>query len=292
VINLATPILSTRSLGTLYTAQGLGDRIHLISVAHQISLMLSSPVSIHLCLNHLGRNKRDSFEEILTIFNNPQLSLTFHKLSFNSDGPWVDYLNSHGISPSTIAYPDHPGWLERTSGIDVPKFLRKRHLIQPKCQEHEINTPENFIVSQWDGSGSARKINESVTMTILDNYKKLGLQNIIVGGEAEVNELRDCLACIGELISKSKFYVGIDSGFMHYALQIKKYEEIHIYNSYRNYWSHHLLRAREVGVRVNPYVIPQSILGSIYVRFRYDSVVLAKTFHGLKLGVKKLLKWS
>ncbi len=292
MINIATPILSTRSLGTLYTAQGLGDRIHLISMAHQISFKLNLPVSIHLCLNHLGRNKRDSFEEILCVFENPMLSIKSHELSFDSDALWVDYLNSCGINPSTISYPDHPGWLESTSGIDVPKFLHKRNLIQPKCVNHEMNTPENFIVSQWDGSGPARKIRQSVSAAILDHYRNLGLHNIVVGGEAEVNEFRNCLACIGELISKSKYYVGIDSGFMHYALQVKTYEEIHIYNSYRNYWSHHLLRARDVGVRVNPYVIPQSTPGDIYVRLRYDSVKLAKTFHRLRLGVKKLLKWS
>ncbi len=290
MINIAVPILSTRSLSTLYTAQGLGDRIHLISIAHQVSGESNLPVKLHLCLNHLGRNKRDSFKEILTVFKNPKLSIQFHELSFESDAFWVDYLNSCEISPCTISYPDHPGWLEKISGIDVPKFMQKRYLIRPICPDHTVESPENFIVSQWDGTGLARKLTDSVTAAILEHYRKLGLQNIVVGGEAEIDELRNCLACIGELISKSVYYVGIDSGFMHYALQIKRYEQIHVYNRYRNYWSHHLLRARDVGVRVNPYVIPQSILGNVYVRLRYDSVMLAKTFHHFKLGVKKLLK--
>jgi hypothetical protein len=290
VINIATPILSTRSLGTFYTAQGLGDRIHLISIAHQISSTLNLQVSIHLCLNHLGRNKRESFEEILAVFGNSNLSVEFHELSFDSDPPWVDYLKSSEVDPSTISYPDHPGWLEKTSGIDVPKFLKNRSLIRPKCRDHKIDVPENFIVSQWDGTGLARKISGDLASTVLSHYRKLGLQNIVVGGEAEVNEFRSCLACIGKLIANSKYYVGIDSGFMHYALQIKQYEDIHIYNRYLNYWSHHLLRARDVGVRVNPYVIPKSILGYFYVHFRYDSVILAKFYHGMKLGVKKLLK--
>jgi len=288
LINIATPILSTRSYGTLYTAQGLGDRIHLVSVAHQISLVTNSQVSIHLCLNHLGRNKRESFKEILGIFSNPDLSLEFHELNFESDVQWINYLNSIGVVTKSISYPDHPGWLETTSGMDVPRYLVDRFLIKPSCPEHEINIPSNYIVSQWDGSGTARKIHHSLVSVILEHYGNLGLQNITVGGDAQISEFRNCLACIGKLIASSKFYVGIDSGFMHYALQVKPYSEIHIYNRYSNYWSHHLLRAREVGVKVNPFVIPSSIFGNFYVNFRYDSVRLAKFYHMVKLGVQKL----
>jgi hypothetical protein len=45
--------MSTRSPGLRYTAQGLGDRIHLVSLCFEIALARSEKVALHLAKNHL-----------------------------------------------------------------------------------------------------------------------------------------------------------------------------------------------------------------------------------------------
>lgn len=287
MIQIATPIMSTRSYGTKYTAQGLGDRIHLITLAHQCSIFTNDYVELHLCLNHLGRSKRDSFEEIHKIFSNNKIKIVYHEKEFQDDSAWHNYLESGGVRVSEISYPDHPGWLESNKGLNIPLMLKTRALIAPNCHIHQISIEGKYIVSQWDGSGPSRKIQKTLIERILNEYNKVGLTNVIVGGESLNPNLRDCLACIGAAIKNSEYFVGIDSGFMHYALQILPYKKIHIYNSYRNYWSHHLLRARDTGVQINPFIISNNLIFKIYVKYRFDSSIIAKIVHLMK-GTKKL----
>jgi len=282
LIHIATPIMSTRSFGTRYTAQGLGDRIHLITLAHQCSITLNEKVQLHLCGNHLGRNKQESFKEILDIFANSNLKLVCHEGEFQNDLDWLNFLNGLKIDAVQISYPDHPGWLEINTGLNIPELLKDRALISPMCFKHSPNLEVKYIVSQWDGSGPSRKISKHLIQRILNRYSDMGLTNLVVGGEALTSNFRDCLSCIGMAIARAEYFVGIDSGFMHFAMQILPYKKIHIYNSYKNYWSHHLLRARDMGVQINPFIISNNPLKKLYVKLRFDSLLIAKINHKMK----------
>jgi len=57
------------------------------------------------------------------------------------------------------------------------------------------------------------------------------------------------LADAGCAISKARYHVGADSGFLHLAQVYKKFEDIHIYSPVGGYKSHHLWRAINNGCK-------------------------------------------
>ena len=68
MIHLAVPIESTRSPRTKYTAQGLGDRVHLLTLAYAMSVRERQSVTLHLTCEMSSGFKRQSFLEILQLF--------------------------------------------------------------------------------------------------------------------------------------------------------------------------------------------------------------------------------
>lgn len=283
-MNIFPPIMSTRSPGLRYTAQGLGDRFHLVSVAYQISISKKEIVRLHLAANHLQGRKLDSFKEIVEIFPKNHIELIIHGIEFYDDIEWKNYLNSVTEEPKQIGYKDHPGWLETDIDFDVSPYLVKRNLINPKCR-HELELPERFVTFQWDSTGKDRRLEAEVINKIEKGYLQPGVEKVVVGGNAEIQELADCLSCAAVAISKSKFFAGVDSGFMHVALQVLEVSQIHLYTSVNRFWSHHSFRALETGVQINPHWKKISSLDLLYLRLRYDSPKVTKYVHKLKMLV-------
>jgi hypothetical protein len=273
--------MSTRSPGLKYTAQGLGDRIHLVSLCYEISMTQSETVTLHLARNHLGGKKRDSFQEILTLFPNSLVELRFHESEFQKNSEWKKYLTQEGIFALSFGYQDHPGWLEEPSDIDASLFLFKRHLITPSC-EHRVELPKEFVTVQWDSTGKDRQPPEHEISNIENKYLESGLTIIRLGGQSTDDLLRDCLNCSASAIYKSKYFAGIDSGFLHLALQIKSPSQIHFYTARNRYWSHHTFRAIEMGSMLNYHSKKISTIDFIYAKLRYDSPGLSRKVHKLR----------
>ena len=268
-------------MGMKFTAQGLGDRFHLVSLAYQISRMENSPTTLHLAKNHSHDFKFDSFNEICRLFPPGYVQLEFHPFEFDENQTWIDYLRSIYTEAQLIAYKDHTGWLEKSFDFDASAFLKNRFLISPSCA-HFLDLPEKYVVYQWDSTGIDRRLEESKINEIEEAYFSLGCEKIVVGGESQMNSLRNCLACAGKAISKADFFVGVDSGFMHVALQVLPPSKIHIYTSVNRFWSHHLFRAIDLGVQINFFGGGISFLQLAYVRLRYDSPRIRKLAHSLK----------
>lgn len=281
MIDIYAPIMSTRSLGMKYTAQGLGDRIHLISLCYEISISMSQEVTLHLAKNHLNGKKRDSFNEILQLFPNNFVNLKFHEFEFQSSSDWQKHLLAEGISALSFEYRDHPGWLENPSDIDASQFLYSRHLLEPVC-DHNPKFPRNFVTVQWDSTGKDRQLPNAVISNVEEKYRAEGLIVVRIGGQSDDQLLKECLRCSAVAIYKSQYFVGVDSGFLHLALQIKKPAQIHFYTSRNRYWSHHTFRAIEVGTIVNRHWRKLTTYDKIYAKFRYDSPKLTKLIHNLK----------
>jgi hypothetical protein len=270
--------MSTRSPGLKYTAQGLGDRIHLISLCYEISKSRSEMVTLHLAKNHLGGKKRDSFLEILSLFPNSLIELRFHESEFQTTSEWKSYLTREGIMALSFGYPDHPGWLEKPSDIDASLFLHKRHLLQPSCK-HRLELPTEFVTVQWDSTGKDRQLPEYEISNIEKKYLESGLAVIPLGGQSTDELLRDCLNCSASAVYQSKYFAGVDSGFLHLALQIKNPSEIHLYTARNRYWSHHTFRAIEMGSVLNYYSKKINSIDFIYAKLRYDSPKLISKLH-------------
>ena len=280
-MDIFPPIMSTRSLGMKFTAQGLGDRFHLVSLAYQIAKVEKSSTTLHLAKNHSQDHKLGSFKEILSLFPPGHVILEFHSLEFSNNQSWSEYMRARSLKSKLIGYQDHPGWLETSFEIDASSYLKKRFLISPCCG-HKLDLPEKFVACQWDSTGSDRRLARSKIEEIEKGYSELGFEIIIVGGESQVSNLRNCLACASKVISKSDFFVGVDSGFMHIALQVLPANQIDLYTSADRFWSHHLFRALDSGVQINRFGKQVSILEMAYIRLRYDSPRIARTAHQLK----------
>ena len=280
--------MSTRSPGLKYTAQGLGDRIHLVSLCHEISKTQSKIVTLHLTRNHLGGKKRDSFLEILSLFPNSLVELRFHEREFQTTSEWKNYLTQEGIFALSFGYRDHPGWLEKPSDIDASLFLYTRHLIQPSC-EHRLELPTEFVTVQWDSTGKDRQLPEYEISNIEKRYLESGFAVIRLGGQSADDLLRDCLNCSAVAIHNSRYFAGVDSGFLHLALQIKNPSLIHFYTARNRYWSHHTFRAIEMGCVVNYHSKKLNTIDFIFAKFRYDSPGLLKLVHKVKqlVGIER-----
>ena len=280
-MNIFPPVMSTRSQGQNFTAQGLGDRVHLVSVAYQISRIENCPTTLHLALNHWRDYKLDSFKEILELFPPGHITLQFHEHEFSNNRNWSEYIHSKFSDSKLIGYKDHTGWLETNFEIDVSPYLKERFLIHPSCT-HELVLPKEFIVCQWDSTGVDRRLGPQQILEIEQGYSLLGFEKIVVGGESQTNNLRDCLACAGKAIARAAFFVGVDSGFMHIASQTLPARQIHLYTTPNRFWSHHLFRAIDSGVQINFIGKRINSIEMLFIRLRYDSPRTIKMAHKLK----------
>ena len=85
---------------------------------------------------------------------------------------------------------------------------------------------------------------------ILSRYKEYEV--VTVGGQATNHLLRDSLKHIAYAMTKAKYHVGIDSGFLHLSQVYFAPENIHIYTtSGPGKWSHHMHRAKDNGIKIN-----------------------------------------
>jgi hypothetical protein len=280
--------MSTRSLGLQYTAQGLGDRLHLVSLSYEISKERGEKVVLHLASNHLGGRKRDSFLEIVSLFPKDCVELRFHDYCAKGNLDWKNYLNLTGVDVHSFAYRDHPGWLEAQGDFDASPYLFNRHMITPNCT-HNLELPEIFITAQWDSTGRDRQLPQVQVECIEYEYRKDGYQIVILGGQSQDEKLRECLSCSAVAIYRSALFAGVDSGFLHLALQIKHPSQIHLYSSRNRSWSHHSFRAIENGCVLNYHTKKMNRFEYQYVKLRYDSPRIIKVGHQIKrlIGIER-----
>ena len=132
----------------------------------------------------------------------------------------------------------HPN--ETVVGLEISQYLKKPILLNPIKSIHQL--PNKFVTMQWDSTDERRTFSEILTNKIENNYKSQGYEIVYVGGHTS-------LADAGYAMSKARYHVGADSGFLHLAQVYKKFEDIHIYSPVGGYKSHHLWRAINNGCK-------------------------------------------
>jgi hypothetical protein len=232
-------------------------------------------VKLHLSGDKLTPRKRASFEEIMKLFPSPNFELVFHEELPKSNLQFQSYLESVGINAFPFYYKDHPGWREVRSGIEISTALRKIPPIIAPTPAKE----SKIVTSQWDTTGARRKFSSNETLEILDRYRREGYEVITVGGEAEEDRYRESLSAVAQLMSKSAFHVGVDSGFMHLAQLLLPMDRIHVYSKPQNFWSHHLFRGIENGMILNKNFRRITALEFEVASWRYDSPALLNLWH-------------
>jgi hypothetical protein len=230
--HIAVPCRGAYDASRPFTATGLGDRIHAVTIAWSYSQAHGTPVTLHLtsAMMQGGQfgNKPESWREILSLLPAGHVSIQAHSESPRTADEWM---RISGAEPYT--YSDY----QQRAGFDAVPYLKAIPLLEAEPQS--VDLPERFFTTQWDAGGQARRRPR--------NFEGYDGVPVTVGGEGDV--FRWDLKLIGFAMSRAYAHVGVDSAFFHLAQLYMPARQIHLHCGEQR--SHHVLRARDNGARIN-----------------------------------------
>lgn len=230
----------------------MGDRIHHVMLCHNYSVMENTPVTLHLTKYQWNRHKPDSWPEIISLFPEGKIFIEKHLDHEPKDNEsFLEFVKNLGYkNAEEQIYDDFPQRFEPKEGIHCSRYLKLFPNLPAKVQQ-DLNLPNNnFITVQFDSTSKNRMMKQKNRQQILAKYKNY--EKIIVGGESPNPLLKNSLAHIAFAMSKAKFHVGVDSGFLHMSQLYFNPEKIHIYTTRDpSKWSHHLRRGYNNGMKIN-----------------------------------------
>lgn len=256
--HIALRAKSVRNPNNPFTATGLGDRIHSVTLAWCYSKVHKTPVKIHLTKSkQVGGqfdNKKQSWKEILDLFPAGSVDIGYHPYEPKDEKDWIRHLKEHNIDAELFWYADHPGPYESPSKLDISEYLKD--IPRLKADPVDMQLPERFITCQWDSSDRSRTLKPHLREMVMDNYKRQGYEIVTVGGESPDKNLNWSLKHIAYAMSKADMHIGVDSAFMHMAFLYQPFNKIHLYNEPNGFYSHHFRRAIDNKVKLNQYYTP------------------------------------
>jgi hypothetical protein len=256
--HLALRAKSVRNPNNAFTATGLGDRIHSLTLAWSYSQKHNTPVTIHLTKSkQIGGqfdNKKESWQEILELFPKGSVDIGYHPYEPWNETDWIKYLKDQSIDAEIFWYKDHPGPHESPAKLDISQYLKNIPLL--KAEPLDMELPERFVTCQWDSNDRGRTLKPHLREMVMENYKKQGYEVVTVGGESPDRNLNWSLKHIAYAMSKADYHVGVDSAFMHMAFLYLPFNKIHLYNEPTGFFSHHFRRAIDNGIKLNKYYTP------------------------------------
>lgn len=256
--HLALRARSVRNPKNPFTATGLGDRIHSLTLAWAYHNAHNIPVTIHLTKSKQtgGQfdNKKQSWQEILDLFPKGTVDIGYHPYEPKDEKDWIRHLKEYKIDAEIFWYADHPGPHESPAKLDISQYLKN---IPPlKAEPVDLELPEKFVTCQWDSTDRARTLRPHLREMVMDNYKRQGYEVVTVGGESADKNLNWSLKHIAYAMSKADMHVGVDSAFMHMAFLYMPFNKVHLYNEPTGFYSHHFRRAIDNGIKLNKYYTP------------------------------------
>lgn len=275
IVDLAVRVSSVHELNTPYTATGLGDRVHLMTIAWAYANATNTSVTMHISSNGMTTRKRESFEEIVGLFPAGKINFQIHPYEGINEAEWLKFLLSKGINGIPFYYGDHLGRYEKRVGIDISTYLKDFPKIS--CKSESLATlalPLKYFATQWDSTAPSRTLSPIAIENILEKYRKNGCEPVVVGGLSPDAVMRESLSAAAVAISKAEFYAGVDSGFMHLAFLYLDFSRIHLYIDPKGYWAHHLFRAFDNGCIKNHYYVQPSLLQEFRIKLLYDSHIM------------------
>lgn len=275
IADLAVRVSGVREANTPYTATGLGDRIHLMTIAWAYANATNSFVRMHISSNAMTAKKRKSFEEVINLFPKERIALEVHAFEGTNEDEWLKYLLEKGIQAIPFYYGDHLGRHEKRVGIDISVYLRDFPKLSNESDSSiKFDLPTKFFTSQWDSTAPTRTLPASSQVIIINKYYEQGYETVVLGGKSEQLLMRNSLSAAAAALSNAEFHVGVDSGFMHLAFLYLDFSKIHLYIDPKGYWAHHLFRAFDNGCIRNYYYVQPSILQTIRIKLLYNSQIM------------------
>jgi len=287
--HLAVRVSSVHEPNAPYTATGLGDRIHLMTIAWAYANATNSFVTLHISSNGMTAKKLDSFDEISSLFPTGKIDFQIHSYEGTNEGEWLKYLSSKGIDATPFYYGDHLGRYEKRAGVDISVYLKDF----PKISSHltqtaEFDLPSKFITTQWDSTAQSRTLSANLQKNILAKYFESGFESVVLGGASSNTAMRHDLTAAAVALSNAEFHVGVDSGFMHLAFLYLDFSRIHLYIDPKGYWAHHLFRAFENGCIQNFHYVEPSFLQKIRIKLLYNSQLMNVLVFGRPRVIRNL----
>ena len=242
-----------------FTTPGLGDRVHSAMLGYLYALEHDEPVTIHLTRDKNDKpHKRQSWGEIMTLFPKGMVTYKVHADVENlPESEWLAYLKDAGYDAATYYYKDteqhHPNDpphdVPREDLVEISSLINRGYKLLRGNDDYRMLLPDRFITTQWDTNDPGRQFRN--VDAILNNYREQGLSVLVVGGKAEIPDLKE-IGWIGYAMSRAVAHVGIDSAMLHMASLYMKPENIHLYNN-GGFTSHHLIRGVNNGMKLNAY---------------------------------------
>jgi len=277
ILHIAARVSSSNEKKTAYTASGLGDRIHLLTLAWAYSNANSKPVLLHISSNGMNAEKQNSFFEILQLFPKGSINFVVHDYIGIDEICWLRYLEKKGINAKLFYYGDHLGRYEKKLGFDATPYLREfPKLKEPHDIKSKLRLPKRYITVQWDSTAQTRTLKPNLRNAIEDSYRQLGYVPITLGGMSTSYSKKKPLSHAAYAMSKAQLHIGVDSGFMHLAFLYLDFSKIHIYADANGFWAHHLFRAYENGCVQNLYHNNPNTIQRIRIKIMYDSQLMNK----------------
>jgi len=274
-INLAAPAASIHEKNFPYTATGLGDRIHLLTVAWAYATKHQCLVIMNISGNGMNALKKKSFQEILGLFPKGTIRIKHHNYLGTNNKLWIKYLKEKGINAKTFYYGDFLGRYGEKFGINISPYLRDFPKITIVPAKKLTNEPHaKYITSQWDSTAPTRTLPKQKQLQILNKYQQQGFKIITIGGESDNFELRTSLSAAALAISRADLHVGVDSGFMHLSFLYLDFSRIHLYVDPKGFWAHHLFRAFKHGCICNYHYLQPTKIEKLRIKLLYNSKVL------------------
>lgn len=253
--HIALRARSVNSKNAAFTATGLGDRFHCVTIGWVFSQAHNVPVVLHLTKKKQSggqfSNKLESWYEVLSLFPAGHVDLMLHDFEPPDESSWLGYLESKGFPAETHWYQDHPGRFETPQPLEISHYLRGIPQIPAEDLSEEISLPQRFVTVQWDSNEDKRTLPVDQQEEVMKRYQQEGYEAVVVGGKATDPLLKNSLRHIAYAMSKAKLHVGVDSAFMHMAFLYFPHANIHLYNQRKGFQSHHLLRALDAGCVLN-----------------------------------------
>ncbi len=255
--HIALRARSVRDPRRAFTATGLGDRIHSVTIGWSYSKAHKTPVTLHLTKSKMiggqFNNKPESWNEILDLLPKGHVEIQPHDYEPENEKDWIKYLNSKSIDADLMWHGDKPGPYETPGTLDVSPYLKNIPRLQPEPVDIEL--PNKFVTVQWDSNDSKRTLRPDKQQLVINQYKQQ-YEIVTVGGESPNKLLNWSLKHIAYAISKADLHVGVDSAFMHLAFLYKPFNCVHLYNEQDGFFSHHFRRAIDNGIKLNKYYYP------------------------------------
>ena len=255
--NVVMRFWSTRIPDLQYSCPGFGDIVHSCLLTYLYGQAHGEAATLHIASHQYNRDKPTTWNEVIKLFPKDTVFLKPYETNTMTDQAFLDLVLADHPNAELHYYKKYPGKLQKPL---TPFFWVDDYLVAEKFPSlaaddlsASICLPESFATMQIDATSIQRRPTQEQVDQLYKKFADLGCEIVVVGGDAVDPALRRATGA-GYAMSRAKYHIGVDSGYLHLAQLYFQPENIYLYtNRNENAWEHHLKMARDNGCHINEY---------------------------------------